>query len=289
MAVTIARPSERPLPEVPPHTAFVLLDYCGGGKTDRLFRRIARWNPGAQMFLLDNGSPTRRARLATHRNAENSYVGGGICDVIALAEGAGAKYLFFCVNDVGFEAPLEIAAFERMMETDDDLVQVSCALTPDSVQAAYFPWMVRRAEGGVRQVRFADLICCLLRLDHIRSFGGFPPSRGGWGYAEEVAHHARLRDKRIYVCDRVAVRHVRENRLIHGADGTALHKRDEAHAVYARRYGSFDALLAVRERSLCDEERNILSWDDLGIPPNPRPGGFATRLRHPFRRRAKAG
>ena len=252
----------------PERTVFVILDFCGGRRTDRMAARLSRWNPGAEIRVLDNASPTGAARSVTHRNATNSFVGGGICDAIRLAEATGAQYLFFSANDVGLPEKLVFADFEAMMDADADAVLISCAMTPDSgPQVNRFPWMRQRLGGRVRQVRQADLICCLIRLEHIRSFGGLPVSMGGWGYAEQIAFHARLRGKKILINDRCAVRHTRLRKHILSPAGDLISKEEEACAVYAPLYGSLDFLRAATAGAVCDEELDVAVLGDGRATP----------------------
>jgi len=223
---------------VSPRTAFVILEYCGGARTDALQRRLTEWNPGKRILVLDNASPTNHASSVTHRNPVNTYVGGGIRDCVALAESLGASYVFYCANDVEILDPLVIADFEAVAERDPAVVVVSCALSEDTEQARSFPWMVRRPDSGLRRVRFADPICCLIRLDFLRAFGGFPPSHSGWGYSSEMAFHARRWKLKIYVDDRCVIRHRTSASVITTTDGAKVSKGREAVEVYARRYGS---------------------------------------------------
>src|SRR5262245_34901984 len=113
-------------------TAFVILEYRGGTRTDALHARLSRWNPGATIHVLDNASPGDLCSVVTHRNTVNSYVGGGIRDCIALAESLGAAYLFYSANDVDLVDPLRLAEFEAILDRDPRAVMVSCALTEDS-------------------------------------------------------------------------------------------------------------------------------------------------------------
>lgn len=241
----------------PARTAFIILEYCGGARTDALFERISRWNQGVRILVLDNASPINPASCVTHRNRRNSYVGGGIRDCIALALSLGATYLFYCVNDADLPNPLVIADFQAVMDNDPDVVLVSCSLSPDSQQARRYPWMVRRRGGLLRRVRAADPICCLLRLDFIESFGGFPESKGGWGYASEVAYHARKQGKKIYVSDRCSVRHSRASGFLVTERGETISKGDEAVRVYSQRYGTAAKIYQGLEAPDFDEAQGL--------------------------------
>ncbi len=233
--------SDRP-PSDPARTAFIILEYCGGARTDALFERISRWNPDAPILVLDNASPENHASSVTHRNRRNSYIGGGIRDCLALARALGATYLFYCVNDAELPDALVIKDFQAVMDNDPEVVLVSCSLSADSQQARRYPWMVRRAGSLLRRVRAADPICCLLRLDFIAGFGGFPESKGGWGYAGEIAYHARKQGRKLYVNDRCSVRHVRASGFLVTDEGETVSKAAEAARVYSHRYGSAEKI-----------------------------------------------
>ena len=241
-----------------PRTAFVILEYCGGARTDALHAKLSAWNPESRILVLDNASPTNRASSVTHRNEVNSYVGGGIRDCVALAESIGATYLFYCTNDVELLDPLVISNFERVVEHDPSAVVVTCALSDDSDQARTFPWMVRRPNSGLRRVRFADPICCLIRLDFLRGFGGFPPSVGGWGYSSEMAFHARRKDLGIYVDDSCAVRHEKGQAFLTTSDGVRVSKWREASEVYEKRYGSVGVIRTALSAPEFDEEAVVV-------------------------------
>jgi hypothetical protein len=248
--------SDRPIRGSDLKTVAVILEYCGGARTDRLFASIVSQNPGATVFVLDNASPVDRADCVTHRNPVNSYIGNGIRDCIRLAESAGAKYLFYCVNDAELHGRLDLAEFERVLEADEHIVQLSCSMTPDSPQGRAYPWMASRPGRTLRQVRHADLIACMLRLDFIRQFGGFPKSLGGWGYSRELAYMAYRMRKKVVVCDTFNVHHGPggEMRLASGA----VHNRGaEMHAIYRRRYPGEPVLDYTKWLPLPDEEAEL--------------------------------
>jgi hypothetical protein len=251
----------------PKSTVFVLLDYCGGERTDALYGRIAGWNPGATIYVLDNASPHDAPSCATHRNAVNSYVGGGIRDCVAIAKQAGAEFLFLCTNDVEILDRLSIAEFEAMALADPDVAMISCALSGDSCQANAFPWMVRRTGKGVRQIHHSDLNCCLFRLAFIESYGGFPPSLGGWGYAHEISYHAKLQSKKILLCESCTIRHLHASNELILENGDVVNKQRERIAVYSKRYGDW-RIPTVRLAGLFAEARaagvqSVASESDL--------------------------
>ena len=109
----------------------------------------------------------------------------------------------------------------------------------------------------LRRVRAADPICCLLRLDFIESFGGFPESKGGWGYASEVAYHARKQGKKIYVSDRCSVRHSRASGFLVTERGETISKGDEAVRVYSQRYGTAAKIYQGLEAPDFDEAQGL--------------------------------
>lgn len=250
-------PPRRPPTIDPARTAFVVLEYCGGARTDSLVKALSVTNRHSGIHVLDNSSPTNQARSITHRNKANSYVGGGLRDCLALAESLGARYLFYCVNDVTLLDPLVIADFQVVMDDDSDVVVVSCALTADSDQASPFPWMVRQGRSSLRRVRFVDPICCLIRLDFVREFGGFPESKGGWGYSSEMAYHAKRKHKKLLVNDSCAVRHTNSRATLTTADGETVSKREEAAAVYRARYGGIETIRTALDPPAFDETLDL--------------------------------
>lgn len=250
-------------------TVAVILDYRGGARTDALRARLQGWNPTVPVLVLDNGSPDRRAAQVAQRNPVNRYVGNGIKDCLALARERGAGYCFFCANDVQPTAPIDLSALRDVMARSDDVVQASCAVTADSAQAAHFPWMVAREAGGFRRVRHADVLACLLRLEFIDSFGGFPDSVGGWGYDREIGWQAQRLGRTVLVCDDAVVHHVKSPRLRLEC-GRDWDRHAEMRAIYASRYPGQPVLDFSGWRVPPDEERAVAgrseSRDGTGAP-----------------------
>lgn len=218
-------------------TFVVILDYCGGTRTDRLVETLRAWNPGYTIHVLDNASPRSRSRYVTHHNEVNTYVGGGINDCVQLAKNAGSRYLLFLTNDVKCVTRMDVAHFEQVMENDSRIVQVSGAITPDTAQARAFPWMIDQGYGKDRVVPHADFLVSMLDTEFIASFDGFPSSRGGWGYAWEFAYHAQLQSRLIVVADSCVVWHDGTPQSEGNPDAVRAEKAEEARRVYGAKYG----------------------------------------------------
>jgi hypothetical protein len=99
--------------------------------------------------------------------------------------------------------------------------------------------MVRRRGSTIRRVRQADLVCCLIRLDFLATFGGFPMSKGGWGYSAELAFNAKQQGKKIYVNDRCTFQHLARKRVVLTESGETVDKSREVINIYSRRYGDW--------------------------------------------------
>lgn len=246
--------SERPVAGAPPgnaaspqRTTVVILDYCGGARTDALYCAVADANPTYQVCVLDNASPVARSQYVSHSNVANTYIGGGIRDCIRLAEEQSSEYLLFIANDITFRSAINIAHGEALLRRMHMVVQLGCAITRESSQAGAYPWMVRRPErGALRAVPHCDLLCCFLRLSFIRSFGGFPPSKGGWGYDWELAFQARERKRKIVVMDECVIHHSGYSWCSDLALGATFDKYAEMAALYSERYGHLERIRPPR-------------------------------------------
>jgi cephalosporin hydroxylase len=219
----------------------VILEFCGGAKTDVLYDDLTAWNPGYKVNVLDNCSPYNRSRRVTHQNSSNSYIGGGIRDCLQLADRA--EYILFIANDIEPVTPISIEYLQDLIQTDETLVQVGVSLTLDSDKVSVYPWMASRGRGDERTVPHCDLLCCVLRLDFIRAFGGFPNSKSGWGYDWEIAYQAKLCGRRIIVTDKCAVRHSGDASRLEHALGRDFNRLSELKDIYGPRYGDFSEIM----------------------------------------------
>ena len=218
-------------------TFTVILEYCGGSETDYLFDRLRMWNPGSQIEVLDNASPQNRCSCITAQNPVNTYIGGGIIDCCRLAEAAKCDNLFFVANDIDPITPIVVAQFEAAFAHDPSLVQLSASLTHDSSpHAAVYPWMVAQPSQKTRRAPHSDLLCCIIRNSFLSSFGGFPLSRGGWGYDWELAHQALLQRFRIAVADWCVVKHEDKLSLDNEHMGVKRSRHREMLNIYQSRY-----------------------------------------------------
>jgi hypothetical protein len=220
-------------------TQTVILEYCGGDATDRLFSSIQSWNPGRSIDVLDNASPRNRCTCVTIQNPKNTYIGGGILDCYRLAEARTCDNLFFIVNDVTPASPIIIEQFEATFAANPEVVQLTAAVTNDSKpQADIYPWMVSQRRDEVRLIPHADLLCCMIRMKFIESFGAFPMSQTGWGYDWEIAHQARLQNLKIAVADWSIIEHRDGDNSL--GPTSRRNKIGEMLSVYKTRYPAID-------------------------------------------------
>lgn len=214
----------------------VILEYCGGTDTDRLYERLSSDNPGYRINVLDNASPVNRSRYVTHRNMHNSFIGGGIQDCLSLAQKSGCKYVFIFVNDIKLVTGIDIGYCEKILEADDSIVQLGISITANSSGKHYW-WTVNQDGKQERVVRHCDVIACILRVDFVASFGGFPHSKSAWGYDWELAYQAKLRQKKILISDKFICEHTKATEKSRIAFPGGLDKEAELEKVYLERYG----------------------------------------------------
>jgi glycosyltransferase involved in cell wall biosynthesis len=216
-------------------TIGILLEYCGGTRTDRLVANL-RNTLSLPVYVLDNASQKNCCSCATHRNKSNSGVGGGVSDAFRLAESMKAKIILFCTNDVEIVDPSDIPELVDYIESDGEVVQIGASITPESQNAQLYPWMVKHENSSVRKVIHCDLLLCAVRIDFIKSYGWFPSSRGGYGYDWELAYHVDRNKKKILVHDRVTVKH---HATLPDEEAAQSHfaREQEQYRVYGLRYG----------------------------------------------------
>jgi hypothetical protein len=213
-------------------TYVAILEYCGGVQTDRLYRQMARWNPEYAICVLDNASPRNRCHCITVQNETNTFIGGGIVDCLRLAEQNGASYLFLIMNDVKPLTPLDVRFFEGVLDERDNVVQIA----PAVARPSGYPWMMWQPGGLLRHVPHSDIFCSMFRLEFIRCFGGFPKSKGAWGYDWEIAYHSRWQGKTILMSDSRIVDHTTRIQM---EAGTGTDRAIEMDTIYRERYADF--------------------------------------------------
>lgn len=195
---------------MPKKICCVILDYCGGSRTDRLYEKISESNPTYQVYVLDNASPHGKSKYVTNTNAQNSGIGGGIIDCLSLARSSGAKYLFFLANDIELLTEIDLHHVAAVLRSHPNVIQLGASLTINSDQSRHYPWMVSTGEYTNRIVPHSDILCCAINIEFIDSFGGFPQSRGGRGYDWEIAYQANLGGAQIIIADYFIIRHANE-------------------------------------------------------------------------------
>lgn len=211
----------------------VILEFCGGKRTNLLYEKLSAWNPSATIHILDNASPQNKCKYITHQNSKNSGIGGGIKDCIRLACENDCRYLFLITNDIIPVTKLDMNHLSDIISYNKGIVQLSVSLTQDS-DKKYYPWMLNQGQGNNRVVTHADILCCVLDTEFIKQFGGFPDSWSGWGYDWELSYQAGVQNKKIVICDRYKVEHIQKTIL-----SKEKVKMNELKSVYNKKYGDY--------------------------------------------------
>lgn len=217
----------------------VILEYCGGRSTYNLYQKLSKWNPCFEIHVLDNASPENKTDYISYQNVTNSGIGGGIRDCIRLARDSGSKYLLFITNDIVPITKIDIWHLKEIMSKNQNVVQISTSLTKNS-DKKYYPWMINMGRNENRIVRHADLLCSLINLDFIESFGGFPESKSGWGYDWEIGYQAKIKNKKIVVSDFYKIKHINDHKK--NSPEVLNWKLQEQKEVYDRIYGDFNLI-----------------------------------------------
>jgi hypothetical protein len=215
----------------------VILEYCGGEQTDKLYHQLSFQNPNYTINVLDNASEHNKCNVISHQNEVNTYTGGGILDCIELAKNHKAEYLLYFANDLQFEQ-IDIAELEKAMDNDADIVHLSLTLTHDS--SIPWSWMKRQGK-GLRQVCHSDLLASMIRLDFVTSLQ-FPKSKSGWGYDFQIGYEALLQDKKVVMCDDYSVLHINTD-----SELVSKQKRAEMDEIYYKKYGADIIKLCLNE------------------------------------------
>lgn len=151
--------------------------------TDNLVNQLKRdkkFNE-CELMVVDNGSDKEnKAKSTTHTLEENIFFGGGFNVVLNYFLETDHDYLYFLNNDLIFHGPSFITtSLEEVKQSDAGVYSPSVinASTSQCHWKQMWHW-----GGGLREVKWIDFQCPLMRRDVAEEIGQYPDKLiYGWG------------------------------------------------------------------------------------------------------------
>jgi len=142
-------------------------------KKDTLFNQC-------ELMVVDNGSKETLAKSTTHQLDNNIYFGGGFNVVLEYFLTTNHDYLYFLNNDLIFHGPSFLTTSLKEARRADAGVY-SPSVINASVEQCHWKQMWNWGK-GLREVRWVDFQCPLIRRDVLEKIQHFPDELiYGWG------------------------------------------------------------------------------------------------------------
>lgn len=150
--------------------------------TDNLVEQLKR-DPlfsECELMVVDNGSKEKLAKYTTHQLDQNIYFGGGFNVVLDYFLTTEHEYLYFLNNDLIFHGPSFLTtSLKEAIESDAAVYSPS--VINASIEQCHWKQMWNWGK-GLREVRWVDFQCPLIRKDILQDIKQFPEELiYGWG------------------------------------------------------------------------------------------------------------
>ena len=133
-----------------------------------------------ELMVVDNGSSESLAKSTTHRLEENIFFGGGFNVVLDYFLSTNHDYLYFLNNDLIFHGPSFITTSLKEAKESNSAVY-SPSVINASIDQCHWKQMWNWGK-GIRNVKWIDFQCPMLRRDILEKIGQFPQElMFGWG------------------------------------------------------------------------------------------------------------
>ena len=151
--------------------------------TDNLVNQLAR-DPlfkDCELMVVDNGSKEQPAQSTTHKLDQNVFFGGGFNVVLDyFLTQTNHEYLYFLNNDLIFHGPAFLTTSIQEAKKADAGVY-SPSVINASIEQCHWKQMWHWGK-GLRQVKWVDFQCPLIRRDVLESIKQYPSELVyGWG------------------------------------------------------------------------------------------------------------
>jgi GT2 family glycosyltransferase len=165
--------------------------------TDNLVNQLRR-DPlfsDCELMVLDNGSSEPLAKFTTHILEQIVFFGGGFNVVLEYFLSTNHEYLYFLNNDLVFHGPAFLTTSLREAKQSDAAVYSPTVINA-SIDQCHWKQMWNWGK-GLREVRWVDFQCPLIRRDLLENIQQFPNELiYGWGldfYAGCVAEKLNIK------------------------------------------------------------------------------------------------
>jgi GT2 family glycosyltransferase len=133
-----------------------------------------------ELMVLDNGSSEPLAKSTTHRLEQNIFFGGGFNVVLDYFLQTDHNYLYFLNNDLVFHGPAFLTTSLNEAKQSDAAVYSPTVINA-SIEQCHWKQMWNWGK-GLREVRWIDFQCPLIRRDILENIQQFPNELiYGWG------------------------------------------------------------------------------------------------------------
>ena len=150
--------------------------------TDNLVTQLKR-DPlfdNCELMVLDNGSSESLAKSTTHQLEQNIFFGGGFNVVLDYFLQTDHDYLYFLNNDLVFHGPSFLTTSLREAKESGAAVYSPTVINA-SIDQCHWKQMWNWGK-GLREVRWVDFQCPLIRRDLLENIQQFPNELiYGWG------------------------------------------------------------------------------------------------------------
>ena len=177
--------------------------------TDNLVNQLKR-DPlfaECELMVLDNGSSEPLAKSTTHRLEQNIFFGGGFNVVLDYFLQTDHDYLYFLNNDLVFHGPSFLTTSVREAK-DSDAAVYSPTVINASIDQCHWKQMWNWGK-GLREVRWIDFQCPLIRRDLLENIQQFPAELiYGWGLDFYAGCVAKTLGLKTIVSDNNTITHM---------------------------------------------------------------------------------
>jgi hypothetical protein len=177
--------------------------------TDNLVSQLQR-DPlfsQCELMVIDNGSNGDLAKSTTHRLEENIFFGGGINAAIDYFLSTDHDYLYFLNNDLIFHGPSFLTTSLKEAKESNASVYSPTVINA-SMDQCHWKQMWNWGK-GLREVKWIDLQCPLLRRDILEILKQYPEELiYGWGTDLYTGCIAEKNNLKVVVSDDNTICHL---------------------------------------------------------------------------------